>query len=389
MELESIYFGCIPSSEIFRGIKNNDDDDDVIAELRIYQASREGVDAIDEIFSLGQAIEKSTQIRRLDIMLRKGYDLDYWRLLAEGMTGNQSIKEIKFSVLWHGFTGLAQILQYFSPFLERNPSLEVVNVTSHHRVLSGEEMKVLSAPLSRQSHPLGRFELNCCQIDDKIIREFSIAYMKNASVTPKSLDFSSFVTGAEIGREGLECLIQLLETPECTLERIAANLEYFDAHLAKQLSKALKKNNTLKSMNFNQTEHRRICDSVYQEFNDVLRDKSNLTATFNSNHTLEHFSLSKNNDIPTELWYNLKLNSNSNKSLVARRKVFETYLVGNNILGAGLNEMEPSILVLIIAFFDRAIEENGGDERLFCSGTNLRFSFLHQLFKRNPILIEI
>mmetsp|Transcript_30607 Transcript_30607/g.62263 ORF Transcript_30607/g.62263 Transcript_30607/m.62263 type:complete len:389 (+) Transcript_30607:185-1351(+) len=388
MELESIYFGG-SSGEIFRGIKNNDDDDDVIAELRIYQASREGEDAIDEIFSLGKAIEKSTQIRRLDIMLRKGYDLDRWRLLAEGMAGNQSIKEIKFSVLWHGFTGLAQILQFFGPFLERNPSLEVVNVTSHHRVLSGEEMKMLSATLSRQSHPLGRFELNCCIFDDEIIREFAIAYMKNASVTPKSIDFSSFITGAFIGREGLECLIQLLETPDCAMEQIAVNLECLDADLAKQLSKALKKNNILKSISFNQTEHRRICDSVYQEFNDVLCDKSNLITTFDSNHTLEHFSLSKNNDIPTELWCNLKLNSNSNKSLVARRKVFVTHLVGDKNLGGALNEMNPTLLVPIISFFDRTIEENGGDERLFCCGANLRFSFLHQLFKRNPILIKV
>ncbi len=388
MELESIHFGG-SSSEIFRGIKNNDDDDDVIAELRIYQASREGKDAIDEIFSLGQAIEKSTQIRRLDIMLRKGYDLDRWRLLAEGMAGNQSIKEIKFLVLWHGFTGLAQILQYFGPFLERNPSLEVVNVTSHHRVLSGEEMKLLSAPLSRQSHPLGRFELNCCQIDDKTIRELAIAYMKNASVTPKSIDFSSFITGAEIGREGLECLIQLLETPECTLEQIAANLEYLDDDLVKQLSGALKKNNNLKSINFNQTEHRSICNSVYQEFNDVLCNKSDIIATFNSNHVLEHLSLSKNNDIPTDLWCNLKMNSNSKKDLVARKKVFLTHLAGKNILGGALNELEPPLLVPIISFFDRAIEENGGNDRLFCCGANLRFSFLHQLFKRNPILIKI
>ncbi|KAL7461953.1 hypothetical protein ACHAXS_002365 [Conticribra weissflogii] len=328
----------IPSVEILQRLRNNDDD---ITHLVINQAPRDREGIINDYYSLGLTIGSSENLQHLEIILPRSRNvyLERWRLLAEGMAGNQSIKRFSISVLGQGFTDLAQILQFFGPFLERNPNLEIFEMEPYHHLMTGEEMKVLATSLSRRVHPLESFELDCCEIDDEIILEFSAPFTRNASVTPKSIDLSPYMRRVEIGKAGLDSLVQLLESPDCSMEQLFMKAAQVDDVLIQRLAALLRSNNTLKELMLHPTEGQ-ISISDWQKLNDVLCDRYSVDATLNSNHTLENLICGI---VPSFVEDNLEMNANSDKSLIAKRKIFKVHLAGNNICMGALDEMEAPL----------------------------------------------
>lgn len=377
----------VSSIEIFHHVRLNDD---VITKLIIAQSMENDEGVINEVLLLGQAITNSTRIQRLEIKLHSEINLELWRLLAEGMAGNQSIIWFSIFVLEQNATGLNSLLQCFGPFLEKNLNLEFIEILTHFHVMTGHEMKMISTPLSKKSRPLEMFEIVCVQVDDEIIRELVTAFSQNPRVTPKCISFPPFMMEVAVGMEGVEYLVHLLESPDCSLEQLFVEVEIVDENLVCRLADVLRKNNTLKEIKLHPTVERRIPDAEWRQLENVLCDDTSVITTYNSNHAVESIILeNKYGLLPSYIQCNLNLNTNINKTLVARRKVFTTHLAGNKICGGSLNKMESMLLIHVVAFVDRVIEENGGDVELLSFGHNLRFTFLYQLLKSYPVLFGI
>ncbi len=72
-------------------------------------------------------------------------------MVCRGNDWNGFIKKATFLEISPEMMGILSVLLCFGTILERNPSLEVVNLIVHHPTMMGEEMEMLTALLSRRT----------------------------------------------------------------------------------------------------------------------------------------------------------------------------------------------------------------------------------------------
>lgn len=371
--------------KIFRRVKNNDAS---LSGLTIDNQRREAYkSANDKIASLGRAIGRNTCIEEIVFNGLGQFNELWWKLLADGMKENRSIKKISFG-RFNGYN-LSVIIRCLGPFLEGNPSLERI-VFFRNQGMDGEGLKFLSLRLSERNRPLEEVRFDDNSFDDVKIGEFFGPFLNKARVTPKIIELNYYDESlvVDLGRDGLDCIAHLLHNSDCTLENLRLDIRHVDDDLIKLFAGALKKskNNKLKMLVLAPLEKSSISKNGWNVFDTVVCDNSSVNATYDSNHTLAllgqwHFQ-SHPGLLSRHLCWNFLC---ADKKFVGRKKVFTTHFVGSGMMsGEDLNGMEPSLLILVIGFVDRVIEENGGEETFFPRhGSNLRSSFLYQLLSRH------
>jgi len=192
----------------------------------------------------------------------------------------------------------------------------------------------------------------------------------------------------DFGPDGLRFMAELLEDSDCSLVHLEIlnkeNIADQD-DMTKRFAEALKRNKTLKTLDLHSIWEGLSAESWNASFHTAICDKTSIEATYNSNHTLTCLGtlFPKSHPMLQDLCSDLKLNANKNKALVARRKVFANHLFSETC-AKSLGRIEPSILVYLVNFVDKVIEENNGEERLGV-GRNVSFSFLFLLLKQSRL----
>ncbi|KAL7467364.1 hypothetical protein ACHAXS_007603 [Conticribra weissflogii] len=373
------------TDEIFHRVKSNDAS---LAGLTIDNLSCKPYESSnDRIASLGRAVGNNTCIEEIVFCRMGQFDLMWWKLLADGMKENRSIKKISFGRFDDRY--LSEIISYLGLFFEMNPSLERIVFFRNHQ-MDGEGMKLLSLRLSKRNRPLEGVRFDDNPMNDDMIRDFFEPFQNNARLTPKAIELNSYDEPlvVDVGRDGLECIANLLGNSDCTMENLRLDIRHVDDDMIKLFADALtkSKNNSLKTLVLKPLEKSTISKNGWNVFDTVVCNNSSVDATYDSNHTLSLLGQWHYQSHPGLLSQHLCWNFLcADKQFVARKKVFTTHFVGSGMVsGKSLNGMESSLLVRLIEFVDRVIEENGGEASFFPRyGRNLRSSFLYQLFRRH------
>ncbi|KAL7460752.1 hypothetical protein ACHAXS_001195 [Conticribra weissflogii] len=372
-----------------------------ITELIIVQNWQhyQGVD--EDISSLGRAIGRNLHLRHIKLrdantsnaIRLYGHDSDWtpsdvskrrWKLLADGLIKNQSIRLLHFELCGKN---LWEVALYLSLFLENNPSLDEIHFLDNQGMNhDGEGLNLLLSPLLKRSRPLEEINFGNADVNDDVLRVITTVFEENPGRTPKSIEFSPY---AQIGRDGFECLARLLELPGCSLQELHLNNEDVDDDVANIFANSLRSNNSLRILSF--VREAMISAAGWRVFDTVVCDTESMNATYTSNHTLTSLgnldsrSNQLINPLSEDLRRYLQLNKNENKRLVARKKVFANYFVSTRACFNTLDGMTSSLLVRVIGFVDKVIAENG--EEMLGVGNNFRYNFVYLLLKNNPILL--
>ncbi len=385
MILESFHHSGISSHEVLRLIENNDE---TATDIYIRQ-DWEDYDGVDDfISSTGRAIGRNTHIRMVELFEyedREGLSDRRWTLLLDGFKENKSIKFLSISNIWYG--NLLGILKGLSSFIENNPSLDKVDECSELDFLDVDEMKTLLTPILRRHRPLKELSFSEVHMNDSDMQHFASSLRENSKMIPRTIYMDC--EHCFFGPDGLRFMAEVLEDPDCSLAHLTIlNRENIadQEDVTKRFAKALKHNKTLKTLDLELLWEGLSAESWNESFHTAICDKTSLEATYYSNHTLTYLGsfFPKKHPKLQDLCRDLKLNANKNKTLVARRKVFATHLYSENCVKS-LGEMNPSILIYLVQFVDKVIEENNGEEKLGL-GKNVAFSFLYILLKQSQLL---
>ena len=345
-----------------------------------------------EIEELGRDIGNNTHLVRL-VVMRDNIDESrrIFQLLCEGINQNRSINRLHLNNQC-GREGL--MFQFLNPFLENNNNLQQIIV--HVYELNSEGLCLLMAPLMRRGTPLDLLALYQNSIDDGLVEELVAVFLENPALTPKNLNLRH----NNFGRNGIDAIARLLRDPRCTMEGLDLSGNHINNDSAIILADGLVRNNKLRKLNLDGTL---ITTAGFGFFSPCLCNRSSINATFSSNHTLQflgHFYTHENvpadvtawidyenplHPMPADLQEYLEWNTNENKKIVARQKVFMQHFIRDFRMQA-FEGMDPDLLVSVLNFMDRASSENNG-----VSNINARHSILIRILSQvlnNSLMIR-
>jgi len=201
----------------------------------------------------------------------------------------------------------------------------------------------------------------------------------------RSLRYLNLRSNLLVTPNGWQSFAQLLQSPNCTLERLELTDNNVNDDTVVSFSNALAHNKILRRL---------ICDDCYDEDNNELIiergyeavsalvcNETSIMDTYNSNHTFQYFYCEYSSDFPHDLNDYLELNQNEDKAEVARQKILQTHFSdASNI--QELLDMELEVMPTAIAWV-------GKSARVCWSGTSVSgLSLLYNLMRRLPDLFD-
>jgi len=238
-----------------------------------------------------------------------------------------------------GDPGVIAFVEAFASYSNSIPShlaIEEINI-------GPEGMKSLGIALARQSYPIESLHLKFNHIGDYELMSFLECFRSNPSLIPKTLD----LTANCLGHWGLVVISDLLRNRCCSLERLnMANTDPVPYDTVSYAVNSVKCNSTLRELNID------TCGLADEKCLDLLSsvvcDTTSIQSTYLSNHTLVKFG----NCSSREISLLLAVNSNPNKSLIARHKVIYHHFAKNFRLDL-FQDMQPAVLVEVLTYVYR------------------------------------
>ena len=196
--------------------------------------------------------------------------------------------------------------------------------------------------------------------------------------------------GNAIGNAGCEILVTLIEDPTCNLRKLELEDNGIGNEGAIIFANSIQNNTKLKELD--------LCNNpintndVQGVFSGVLCNKSSINDTYSSNHTLERLYLPQVYSGNVQVRPLLKLNTGTNKSHVAIKKIIKYHpninmepLFKWNLEGEG--ERDLKALPYVLAWFERAVEAVADDEEgeAYNIGEQ-KLSAMYQFAKALPLL---
>ena len=352
----------------------------------------------DSAEALGRGIGNNIHLRELELTSGAGINYCYggkeaFLLLCEGISQNRSIETVSFVDHYARFG--ADLIQSLTPFFEHNNNLKSITFRGTDTTSS-----LLVAPLMRRVTPLETLDLGSSLVDSESVEALVAALQDNPTMTPKSICLRNNF----IFTDACRSLATLLQDPRCKLEILDLSFNTLDDSSAILFANALIGNTNLKQFIMKDKDEDEENDdalktSGFRAFSQTLCNTTNINTTYASNHTLQvlhckgnlEYDLDYDSDDDTETELELHSdisqyliwNSNENKKIVARKKVFMKHFV-NNFTMEPFEGMEPELLVCVLHFMDKASEENGG-----VTNTTARNLILTQLITKDPMICDI
>ena len=368
-----------------------------------------------DIEALGWGIGQNTHLRKLVIDTR-GWNMqevmgahiqEAWtetiRLLYEGISQNRSIEHL---LVTHVFRIGTDIIHFLPPFLEHNNNFKYIHFCDkdecpYYSRLTRDNMRSIMVPLLKRDTPFEKLDLSHCEIDDDLVEALLTPLQASPAMSPKEIDFGN----NNIGGDGCRSIATLLRDQRCSMETLNLTDNAVKNSLAILFANALIRNTYLKELNIGDIDYAHysprfsVTTSGLRAFSQTLCNTSNINATYSSNHTLQvleygetYKSTGEDSDSDSEIYENplhsdicqyLSWNTNDNKTIVARKKVFMKHFLCNFTMEP-FKEMEPELLVGVLHFMDKASDENYGLTNL-CA----RNLIIFQLITKNPMICGI
>ena len=129
---------------------------------------------------------------------------------------------------------------------------------------------------------------------------------------------------------GWDAFSAVLQNPNSALEKVNLRFNNINADILASFANSLTHNNKLKELFLDDNV---IEDAGWKSLSNTLCNKSNINATFNSNHTLQRVrdpEYMSEYGLSSELKALLQLNRENSKAEAARRKILQVHFSGDS-----------------------------------------------------------
>jgi len=255
--------------------------------------------------------------------------------------------------------------------------------------ITSQGCQTLFTTLQESSLNLVELYLGGNEIDDEGIRLLA-PLLSSMSSSLKCLILGS---NRSISSVGWRALTELLQSPNCTLERLDASESKLNDDTVVAFTNALSHNKTLKQLDlydcFDDDEVESINERGWEAVSSLLCNKTSIMDTYNSNHTLQdlgcdpsYSSLDEGLELPDDLILYLELNRNEDKVEVARQKILQTQFSDNDASNIQeLLDMELEVMPTAIEWIGRPTAD--------WKGTNVSgLTLMYNLMRRVPNLFD-
>lgn len=292
---------------------------------------------------LGKLVGENTHLVTLDIGFTGTERKESYEEMLRGVGRNRSLKNIRVSATQLVLGSLCRIL---SPFIEGNSCLVKFTFDSGPSVDTRSEMHALSSTLSKGSS-LKVLDLSYNFMDEDMAEELVPSLAGLSHLEELNL------TANNIGLKGCGALSELLRN-HMTLREVNLGSNGIGDKEAEALAEGLSDNTVLtKLILSNGNPHQggdrnSITDKGWRFFVRLLCDKSSVSNTCHSNHTLNSVTHPHSilyarisggfryngfaNPLPAKLVSSLKMNENDDKRSVARQKVLKHHEIDSESL---------------------------------------------------------
>mmetsp|Transcript_11576 Transcript_11576/g.24691 ORF Transcript_11576/g.24691 Transcript_11576/m.24691 type:complete len:567 (-) Transcript_11576:286-1986(-) len=258
----------------------------------------------------------------------------------------------------------------FAKSLSRNHSLKRLDLSENPKV-SSVGWRAISAVLQNQQCMLEVLDLKGNSLDETAVMDFATSLANNSSMK----EFLINGNRKRITSKGLKAFSPVFDSPTSNLERIRFDPVPREAinDAATDLSDSLVNNKKLKYL-IVLDKSTSPSDAAYIAFDQVLCDKSSISSTHLSNHTLRYLGCRVGN-----LGSCLGLNYNNHKELVARKKIMMVHFSGDCNIQPSSDmryELYPHVLAWMAKYY--SVNE-----------TNDSFSLLYQFMTRMPSFMDL
>ena len=273
-------------------------------------------DNSDDYSTLGAAIANNTYVAKLEVILYDDIPLGVAdREFYDGLKSNSSISNLELycggQTIIAGGVG-QEILQVYQ---DNNSQLTVLSIYDADLLSGGD--RVIGDTL-RSCRKVQIVDLTRCSITDEQLLPIVDAVRGLQQL--KELTLGGSVDN-NIGYAGCEAIATLLTDPNCNLQTLDLGGNNINNEGANTIANSLINNTKLWELclYYNQID-RTFVEDV---FSNVLCNTSNINHTYSSNHTLETLNLNEDRENGPHLASLLSMNSDSNKSHVAIRKILK------------------------------------------------------------------
>jgi len=323
--------------------------------------------------SVGKALAKNTSVESIVIT---SYDdneeyVGHFLSLFERMKGNRTLRRFELS----GFTGemeqaLSKCAELFS---EEGSKLDSFQV--EHSDISLPLIRRIMIGLTSGGSPLEHLSMSHIEFEDSCVREIFSFFEEKPEKFPRKL---SLEHGIENFDDVCSILARLLMCQACSLEELTIPLLMPTEDEVIDIVTSLERNTTLKHLNIDLTN---LTMNGKDPILLLLCDTKNITATYNSNHTLGVLGYEMRD---SKISSYLKLNNKySDKQLVAAAKIIDAHFAHNFHLD-NFDMMKSQLLTLLVSFVNRGFlfwnkalkVENKRGQKKEVTNNNLTINFL-------------
>ncbi|KAL7472735.1 hypothetical protein ACHAXS_013141 [Conticribra weissflogii] len=340
----------------------------------------EGCRAIAEYFEDGRMDIEEFSISNNSCIMLTGL-----QHIAKALAGRQkALKKLNVSKNYFGGSYINAFVDAFSSDPDMIPDELDLSSSSPADVHSWRE---LGKVLAWRRTPMRAIHLGYNNISHTKLSAFVTAFYSRPRSTPNILDLRS----NNITVQGYErTMANLLAKSNCSLERlIMAENDVLHEMSALSIINSLQRNDKLQELWVDTQDY--LSAYVWDCLLDLICDMNSIEATlFHSNHTLFHFG----DAAPDfeDIYFNLEINRNPNKMIVAYVKVVCVHFAFNFDLSV-FGSMKTSVLVGVIAFLNRAFmayesEKNARRDLNWGAEKNNCLTIHYHMVKHIPALLD-
>jgi hypothetical protein len=288
---------------------------------------------------LGDAIGDNTSLERLEIGGNSRLDPEQSviaRRFIDGIARNSSIRDLRLSFcdLYPGSTTY-EMLDSF----RMKGNLTKFSMSAYTGENGGGE---LLASTLKTCKSINYVRIVRSGVNDDIIERLARA------CTGLHLLKVLELTSNAIGSGGCEALATLLQSPNSSLITVCLGENNIDDSGAAALARSLSKNRTLRKLYL---DNNAISSRGWDAFSTILCDRSTINATYSSNHTLTSLGVGVAFTLPGKLSSLLVLNKESNKEVVATKKILLNH---HHLNMESLLQWDLKMLPWLIDWLDRS-----------------------------------
>mmetsp|Transcript_21986 Transcript_21986/g.43951 ORF Transcript_21986/g.43951 Transcript_21986/m.43951 type:complete len:507 (-) Transcript_21986:94-1614(-) len=291
--------------------------------------------------------DKRVEIELLSLSDNSRITLTGFQHIAKALAGRRRALR-KLDVSRNNFGGnlLMAFVEAFSSDPDMIPDeLDLTSSTS----ADTQSWRIFGKLLARRRFPMTAIRLGRNSISHIDLSAFVTAFNSRPRSTPKILDLLS--NNINLRGDG-DAMANLLAKPNCSLERLIMIRNDFllDENSALRIIDSLVRNDKLQEFWLDTHDH--LSAYVFDCLYDLVCDTRSIEASiFHSNHTLFHFGEAASDF--GDIHFNLELNRNPNKAIVAYVKVIRVHFAFDFDFDL-FKIMKPSVLVGALAFLNRA-----------------------------------